>query len=201
MKIRSHVAFLRSARTRAALSLGVVLAVASTGTFAYWTDSANLTGTTFTSGTFDVQLNENGGAFGDNAAQATLSLANMAPGATSADTFSLKNNGNVQMKWSLTGGLNGTDAAAVGTAGVMKLLVTDGTKSGTTCTAGTTTYVNNVVLTATTSTSLLAGQGPLAAAGTKPLCFQFTFAATADNTLQTKTFGATFTFSGTSDLS
>ena len=55
--IRSHVAALRSARSRAALSLGVVLAVGATGTFAAWTDSANLTGTTFTSGTLDVRDN------------------------------------------------------------------------------------------------------------------------------------------------
>lgn len=197
--IRSHVAALRSPRSRAALSLGVVLAVGATGTYAHWTDSANLTGTTFTSGTFDVQLNA-----ADNATSATLSMSTMVPGATSAEVFTLKNNGNVSMKWSMTGGLNGTDANAVETASAMKLLVTDGTKSGSgstsTCTAGTTTYVNNVVLTATTSTSLISGQGPLAAAGTKSLCFQFTFDSAAGNSLQTKSFGATFTFSGTSNL-
>ena len=199
--IRSHVAALRSAKSRAALSLGVVLAMGASGTYAYWTDSANISGTTFTSGTFDVQLNENGGTYADNATQASLSLSNMAPGATSADTFSIKNNGNVSMKWTMTGGLNGTDASTVGTAAVMKLLVTNGTKSGSTCTAGTTTFVNNVALTATTSTSLISSQGPLAAAGTTALCFQFTFDSTAGNSLQTKSFGATFTFSGTSDLS
>ena len=199
--IRSHVAALRSPRSRAALSLGVVLAIGATGTYAHWTDSANLTGTTFTSGTFDVQLNA-----ADNATSATLSMSNMVPGATSAEVFTLKNNGNVSMKWSMTGGLNGTDAAAIDTAGVVKLLVTDGTKSGSgstsTCTAGTTTYVNSVVLTATTSTSLITNQGPLppTTGNTKSLCFQFTFDSAAGNTLQTKSFGATFTFSGTSNL-
>ena len=46
---------LASARTRAALSLGVVLAVGATGTFAYWTDAVPITGASFTAGTIDLQ--------------------------------------------------------------------------------------------------------------------------------------------------
>ena len=203
--IRSHVAALRSPRSRAALSLGVVLAVGATGTYAHWTDSANLTGTTFTSGTFDVQLANSGGTLGDNAAQVNLSMSTMVPGATSAEVFTLKNNGNVSMKWGLTGGLNGTDASTIATASAMMLTIRDGgTKSGSgstsTCTGGTVAY-GPTALTATTSTSILSGQGPVTTTSTKSLCFQFTFDSAAGNSLQTKSFGATFTFTGTSDLS
>lgn len=205
MNLRSHVAALRSARTRAALSLGVVLAVASTGTFAFWTDSANLTGTTFTSGTLDVKLDGTLPA-NDNIASATLSMTNMVPGATTAEVVTINNNGNVAFKWSLTGGLNGTDASTFATANAMKLTILEGgSKSGTgqtsTCTGGTATTVANTPLTAVTSTTLLTAQGPVAASGTKSLCFQFTFDSGAATSLQGKSLGAAFTFTGTSDLS
>lgn len=194
-------AMLRSARTRAALGLGVVLALGVTGTYAHWTDSGNLTGTTFSSGNLDLQLNN-----GDNAVQTTLSMTNMIPGATSAEVVTLRNNsGTTSLKWSLTGGLNGTDAATFATANAMDLTIRDGgSKVGTgqtsTCSGGT-VLLAATKLTAVTSTSLVTGQGPLAAAGTRSLCFQFTFDAAAGNTTQSKSLGATFTFAGTSDLS
>ena len=81
---------LTSARTRAALSLGVVLAVGATGTFAYWTDSATIDGTTFTAGTIDLQVN---GA--NSPTYTTLNLATMIPGNSMAGTLVVRNNGNV----------------------------------------------------------------------------------------------------------
>ena len=47
---------LRSRRTRALLSMGVVLGLGSVTTLAYWTDSATLTGGSFASGTIDLKL-------------------------------------------------------------------------------------------------------------------------------------------------
>ena len=37
---------------------GSSLAVGATGTFAYWTDDVTITGTTFTAGTLDLQVND-----------------------------------------------------------------------------------------------------------------------------------------------
>ena len=206
--IRSHVAALRSARSRAALSLGVVLALGSTGTFAAWTDSASLSGTSFTSGTLDVKLANSTLSYGDSAASTTLSLTNMIPGATSAEVISLKNNNNVPFKWSLTGGLNGNDATTFAGVNAISLTIRDnGTKSGTgatsTCTGGSVLF-GPTALTDVTSTSLLTGQGGstgLIQNSVKSLCFQFTFDSNAANALQGKSLGAAFTFTGTSDLS
>ena len=86
---------LASARTRAALSLGVVLAVGSTGTFAYWTDDVTVSGTTFTAGTLDLQVND----LNTVAAYTSLNLTTMVPGNSMAGTLVIKNNGNVPLKY------------------------------------------------------------------------------------------------------
>ena len=56
---------LRSARVRAALSLGVVATVGATGTFAYWTDSVTIAGATFTAASIDLQVNGSNTVTGD----------------------------------------------------------------------------------------------------------------------------------------
>lgn len=201
MDLTHRLRGLASDRVRAALGLGVVLAVGATGTFAAWTDNATLSGTSFTSGTLDVQLNSV-----DNVASATLSMTNMIPGSSSAEVVVLKNNGNVSLKWSLTGGLAGTNATDFNAAipnGLKILILDGGSKVGTgntsTCSGGS-SLLTSTSLTSTTSTSLLSGQGPLASTGTKSLCIQITLDSGAPTSLQTKSATATFTFTGTSDL-
>ncbi|MEO6470749.1 MAG: TasA family protein [Aeromicrobium sp.] len=192
----------RSGRIRAILSLGVALGLGTAGTFAYWTDDVVISGTAFTAGTLDLQVNN-----ADSYATTTLSMAAVVPGNTSAQVLTLKNNGTAPLKYTLTGGLTGTDAGAYNTAGALKLTVTvggtvSGSGSSATCSAGTSTLVNAVALTSTTSTALIATrQGPIAAAGTQALCFQVTFDVAAVTTLQGKTATATFTATGTSDVS
>lgn len=198
---RSILAFLGSARLRALLALGVVLSVGATGTFAFWTDDVLISGTSFTSGTLDLQVNN-----ADSHTTTTLGMSVMVPGDTSAEVLTLKNNGTAALKYTLTGGLTGTDAAAYNTAASLKLtIVSGGTKSGSgnssTCTGGT-TIVNAVALTSTTTTAIIGTRrGPLAAAGTEALCFQVTLDAAAPSSLQGKTATATFTATGTSDVS
>lgn len=194
-----------SVRVRALLALGLVAAPAMTSTFAYWTDDVQITGTTLTAGTLD--LNVDGG---DPQATTTLAMAAMVPGSSSAEVLSVNNVGTAPAKYSMTGGLTGTDAADYNTAGSNGLLLTirsggtvSGSGSSATCTGGT-LLVNGVALTSTTSTTILTTtQTALlaAATGTEDLCFQITLAATAPSSLQGKTATATFTVTGTSDLS
>jgi predicted ribosomally synthesized peptide with SipW-like signal peptide len=189
--------FLASARTRAALSLGVVLAFGSAGTFAHWTDSVTVDGTTFTAGTLNLSLN----ALDTSYATTTLAMATMVPGSTSAEVIPVKNAGNVPMKYSLTGGLTGTGAAAL--APDLKLrIVLNGTTSGVTC-AGGSNVIYNSALTAVPATEIIpvATKRPLSAGVTESLCFEVTFAAGAVSTQQGKSSSASFTFTGTSDLS
>jgi predicted ribosomally synthesized peptide with SipW-like signal peptide len=194
----------RSVRARALLlSLGLVVAVVATGTYAFWTDDVTITGTTFTSGTLDLQVNGS-----DSYTTTTLGMSGtpMVPGDTSAEVLVMRNNGTAPLKYTLTGGLTGADAGAYSTAASLELtVVAGGTRSGSgnaaTCTGGTTIY-GPTALTNVTSTAIIGTRrGPLAPAATESLCFQVTFDPAAPSSLQGKTTTATFTATGTSDVS
>lgn len=193
----------RSTRVRALLCLGLLAGLFATGTYAFWTDDVTITGSTFTSGTLDLRV---GGSDAYTTTTLGMSATPMVPGNTSAEVLSIQNNGNVPLKYTLTGGLAGADAAAYNTAAALKLtVVAGGTRSGAgnaaTCTGGTTIY-GPTALTSTTSTAIIGTRrGPIAAAGSESLCFQITFDAAAPSTLQGKTATATFTATGTSDVS
>jgi predicted ribosomally synthesized peptide with SipW-like signal peptide len=195
----------RTGRIRAVLALGLALGLGAVGTFAYWTDDVVISGSTFTAGTLDLQVNN-----ADSYATTTLSMSAMVPGNSSAEVLTVKNNGTAPLKYTMTGGLTGTNAADYNTAAANGLLLTisvGGTKSGTgntsTCTGGT-VIVNAVPLTSTTSTAIIAIRRPAAAMAqnaTEALCFQVKLADGASTTLQGKTATATFTATGTSDVS
>jgi predicted ribosomally synthesized peptide with SipW-like signal peptide len=189
-----------SVRIRALLGLGVALGIGATGTFAYWTDDVTITGSSFTAGTLDLRVNDV-----DGYATTMLSMPSMVPGNTSAEVLTVKNFGTAALKYSMVGGQTGTDATAYSAAAALKLsIVSGGAKNGTgsssTCTGGT-TIVNAVALTGTTTTLIIPKRGPLATTGTEALCFQVTFDAAAPTALQGTTATATFTVTGTSDLS
>jgi len=191
----------RTGRLRALLGLGVALGLGTVGTFAYWTDNVVISGSTFTAGTLDLQVNNS-----DAYATTTLSMSAMVPGNSSAEVLTVKNNGTAPLKYTMTGGLTGTDAAAYNTAGSLKLTIfTGATKSGSgnasTCSGGSAIYGPSA-LTSNTATDLIATRrGPLTSAGTEALCFQVSFDAAAPSSLQGKTATATFTATGTSDVS
>ncbi|MGN6722730.1 MAG: TasA family protein [Marmoricola sp.] len=191
---------LGSTRVRAGLSLGVVAAIANTGTFAYWTASATVTGTSFQTGTLDLQVNNTEALTNTTG---TLSMSAMAPGNTSAQVLTLKNAGTVPLKWTLTGLL--TNAAF---NGELTVTVTTGTVTGSgnsaTCSG---TVVGTATALTTTSQSIIATAQPTTAgsgmpvAGTTALCFQVAFDPNAPTSLQSQTTQANFTFSATSNIS
>lgn len=197
--------WLDSVRLRALLCLGLLAAPMVTGTFAYWTDNVEITGTTLTAGTLDINVNG-----GDPRATSTLSMSAMVPGSSSAEVISVNNVGTAAARYSLSGGLTGSNAADYDLAGANGLLLTirsggsvSGSGAAVTCTGGS-LLVNGVALTSTVSTTILStNQTALLAAtnGSQDLCFQITLAVTAPGTLQGKTATASFTVTGTSDLS
>ncbi len=193
----------RTGRVRAFLALGVALGLGAVGTFAYWTDDVVISGSTFTAGTLDLQVNNS-----DAYSTTTLGMAAMVPGNTSAEVLTVKNNGTAPLKYTLTGGLTGTDNALFNSTAALTLTIrAGGAKSGTgntsTCTGGTQIY--SAALTNTTTTGIITTKrGPLTASGitqTEDLCFQVTFDASAPTSLKGKTATATFTATGTSDVS
>lgn len=87
-------------RTRALLSLGVVLVLGAVGTSAFWTDTATVNAGTVTSGTMDLQLQVprsttiwevvgTGGSVTDT----TLAVGNLAPGESQAFNLAARNVG------------------------------------------------------------------------------------------------------------
>ncbi len=188
----------RLQKVRALLGLGVLLGVGATGTFAFWTDDVTIAGTTFTSGTIDLQVKDS-----DAPSTTTLAMSAMVPGSTSAEVLTVKNNGTAPLKYTMTGGLTGTDAAAYNTATSLKLTIRAGgsVTAAATCTGGTVVY-GPTSLTSTVTTSIIDAQrsarrrrhrGTLLPghASTPP----------APSSLQGKTATATFTLTGTSDVS
>jgi predicted ribosomally synthesized peptide with SipW-like signal peptide len=198
-----------SIRTRAVLCLGLVAGLALSTSLAYWTDDVSVTGSTFTSGTLDIAVNG-----GDPYATTTLSLTAMVPGNSASEVLTVQNIGTAAAKYTLTGGLTGANATAYATDNALLLTIrsggsTAGTGNARTCTGGT-ALVTDVPLTATTTTSLLARRPapPLAGTptpptpgGTEALCFQITFSSSASTSLQGLTVTASFTATGTSDVS
>lgn len=188
---------------RALLCLGLLAGLTAIGSFAFWTDDVTISGSTFTAGTLDLQVNSS-----DAYTTTTLGMSStpMVPGNTSAEVLTVRNNGNVPLKYTLVGGLSGTDAATYSSAGVLRLtVVAGGSRSGSgnaaTCTGGTTIY-GPTALTNVTSTAIIGTRrGPVAAAGTEALCFQITFDAGAASSFQGRTTTATFVATGTSDVS
>lgn len=193
--VRVIPSVLRSSRLRAALGLGVVAVVGTTGTFAFWTDDVVISGTTFTAGTIDLQVNGSNAITG----YTTLNLATMVPGNTVAGVLTIRNNGTAPLKYTAATTASNTDTKNL--RGSLEVKVTgDGSVTGSspaaTCAgsalAGTSTTLNGGLVTT----------GRLLAAGTtETICVQVKLADAAASALQGATTDVVLTFTGTSDVS
>lgn len=186
---------LRSGRVRAVLGLGVVAVLGFTGnTFAFWTDSVSVAGTTFTAGTIDLKVNDSDAP----AAVTTLTITNMVPGNTVAGLLTVKNAGTAPLKYSVATTATNPDSKALRDQLAIKLTSANavtGTSPAATC--GGTTYFS-----ATTLNTSLSGSNRLlaAAGGNETLCVQVSLSASAPTTVQGGTSVVQLVFTGTSDL-
>ncbi|MCL8027367.1 SipW-dependent-type signal peptide-containing protein [Nocardioides bruguierae] len=181
------------------LGLALVALLVVRPTWAAWTDSAQLTGTTVTAGTLDLRLD---GA--DSRATTTLSMPVMVPGSSSAELVSVQNNGTAKLTWTFSGSLSGTGASAYASASALTVTVrsgatVSGSGSAATCSGGT-ALASSVAL-GTTSTSLVTAQGPLAAGGSTSVCVQVTLDAAAPSTLMGATASVALTAGASSVVS
>ncbi|MET1132443.1 MAG: SipW-dependent-type signal peptide-containing protein [Aeromicrobium sp.] len=192
---------LRSTRTRALLSLGLVLGLTSVSTLAYWTDEAQLTTGSIQSGSLDLlildgRLEGQGGAVTDTA----MSASSLIPGETFAFTVPVQRKANTA-GFSLT-----ATATAAGTASPhLQWAVFEGT-AGTqvtnangirTNTCSGTQLSAGVTLDATVK-SVISSSAPVNLGGStysKNLCFRVTMPTTTGNGAQSTSGTATFTFS------
>jgi len=103
------------------LMIGVVAMAAGAGTFAYFSDTETSTENTFTAGTLDLTLSNDGTTYTDGVT-ATWTASNMKPGDTGVDTLYIKNAGSISGYIDLSG-IGVTDAEGANpeseTTGVM----------------------------------------------------------------------------------
>lgn len=191
---------LRSARLRAALSLGVVATVGATGTFAYWTDSVTIAGATFTAASIDLQVNGSNTVTGYTA----LNMAPMLPGDSTAAVLTISNNGTAPLKYTAATTATNTDGKNLAAALTIKVTAdtaTAGSGRALTCPgvslAGASTTLNGSLI--STGRQLTA---PPATTSAQKICVQVTLPSTVtDTNLQSGATNVGFTFTGTSDLS
>jgi predicted ribosomally synthesized peptide with SipW-like signal peptide len=173
------------------LSLGVVLAASATGTYAYWTDSATVSGTTITSGSIDLFVN--GG--NNDTAFTTMSLSNMVPGNSAAGVITVKNNGNSPLTYYVDGAASNADGKGLGAAMTVKVTA-DATRSGSspnwTCAGSALANTGSSF-----SANLVQSANPrmLAAGASETLCIQATLPSSVTGTgLQNASTNVSFTF-------
>lgn len=190
----------RRVPVRLLLVLGLLGLLGVRGTYAFWTDTASVDGTSLTAGTIDIQVDS-----ADSITSTTLAMASMVPGSTAAQVISVKNSGTVPLTYSVTSGLTGVDAGAYASTSSLRLtVILGGTRSASggnaTCSGGT-PLVSAVGLTSTPSTQVVPRRGPLAVDASESLCVQVGLDAAAPSSLQGKAASLSLSVVASSDLS
>ena len=185
----------RSPRVRAVLAFAVVLALATPGTYAHWTDEVQVGGTTISSGTLDLRVDGQDQVTGYTA----LDIAPMVPGSSTAAVLTIRNHGTAPLK--LTAATSATNADGKSLGGALIVKVTgdagvSGTAPASTCPGpelpGGATGLDGPLL----STGML-----VAPEASEKVCVQLMLPANAPSALQGATTTVGITFTGTSDLS
>ena len=168
------------------LAIGLVAGAPWAITQALWTDSAGVTGNTFTTGSVDISTSP---------VSALVTYSGMAPGDTVTAPLTVSNAGNLQLRFAMTTSITGSTTLSDGLELQIKSGVTTCSNAGFS-TDGTSLY--NSTLTAGALGSATqggqAGDRTLNAGASEVLCFQVRLPSTAGNGLQGLTTTATFTF-------
>lgn len=170
----------RASRGRSAL--GVVTALlaglllgGSPGTYAFWSDRADVTGGTFTSGTLDLTVDDRQGR-PSAYTKSTLALSRMVPGESVAAALTIRNAGDADLTWVPTA----TTAGDLAPHLVVTLF------RGGTVTGQTSVYPRQQTCSGGTALTAVNQVSPRLAPGGTPqtLCVQLTMPATKGNEVQ-----------------
>lgn len=180
---------------RALLSLGMVVGLGATGTYAYWTDQVPVSGTTITAGTIDLKVN-NQNAVTDFT---SMNVNTMVPGDSTAGVVTVTNSGTAPLKYWVDASASNADGKGLGAALTVRITgdsAVSGSGRAVTCAGAAlsgsgTTFTTNLLGTPTTGRLLAAGQ-------TESICIQATLPTNAASSLQAATTNVGFTFTGTS---
>lgn len=128
-RTRKIVNAVKSARTRAVLSLGIVLGLTAVSTMAYWSDQATLTTGTIQTGKLDLLINNGLAGQGGTVSATDWNIANMVPGESVAGTVSIgRATDSVGFTYTVSAA-EGTGATGLGS--FLKWRVTNGNVVGT----------------------------------------------------------------------
>lgn len=158
-----------SVRLRAALALGVLVAPLGVNTMAYWSARAVVRPGPSVAGSFDLKVNG-----GDALTEAGLTVAGMAPGATTAAVFTISNASIADHATMLyTVSASAVDSAAAGTSAALVAKVT--TDAAVTTVGGNRTCAGSGIQTGTSFNGTLVGAPrTLAPGASQTLCIQAT---------------------------
>ncbi len=194
-RARGRQGLVRGLPLRAVLSLGLVAGVGATGTYAYWTDSVAVSGTTISAGTIDLKVNGSDTV----TSYTTMNLSTMVPGNTVAGVLTVTNSGTAPLHYYVDSAASNGDGKGLGAALTVKVTgdsATTGSSPSVTCAgsalAGTGTSFSSSLVGSSGSPRLLA------AGASETLCVQASLASNASTSLQGATTNVTFAFSGTS---
>ena len=168
------------------LSLGLFLGVSATPTQAAFTDTVPVTGTSATAALVDLKVENSDVKSNYNA----LDSNKMVPTMTDAGIMTVKNNGNVPLRYYMDAAATNTDGK--GLASALTVRVTNGAKTGETCAgsalAGTgTSFGPSLVGSAASPRTLAAG-------ASEALCFEATLPSTTPTTMQGADTNIVFTY-------
>ncbi len=197
MASRRSRTIVESARTRAVLSLGLVLGLGVFGTMAVWSDTAKATSGTFSTGTVNLQVNNTKSFPFTN-----LTLTGMLPGESRAATLQVQNKGTIPLTYTMTAT---TPATSPALAGYLEVTVFPGAAPTNVTTNGMRiggcagAPVGQARLTAAGSVNVITGTRSLAGtSGIDNLCFVTKLVNATPRTVQSQTLNfITFTFSAT----
>lgn len=179
---------LTGTRTRAVLSLGIVVGLGAVGTLAAWTDSATATTGMFSTGSIILKLDGNRTTH----AFTTLTKTGMLPGDSVAQMLPVTNNGSTNFAYVAKVTASGpTELASMLDVKVFA----GGTANGTACSGGT--AAGSATMVTGTSVDLIAARTLAATTGTDNLCFQVSLKPTATTAAQGKSVSAAFEFVAT----
>jgi predicted ribosomally synthesized peptide with SipW-like signal peptide len=186
---------------RALLSLGVVVGVGATGTYAYWTDTVQVSGTTITAGTIDLKVQDQ-----DTVTNFTsMNVSTMVPGETTAGVLTVKNSGTAPLKYYVSALATNNDSKNL--AGNLTVKVTgDSTTSASgrnsVCGNGSSSALADSATSLSTSAAanLVGTPAPrqLTSGQSETVCIQLTLQAAAPTSVQGGTTNLSLTFTGTS---
>jgi|GEM_PF-6478552 len=199
-------------RTRALLSLGVLVALGVTTTSAYWTDEASVTSGPISTATLDLTGGPTTGSENltgtgpNNWDYSALTLTDMIPGESVSKTVVVRNSGGAPFRFNATVKTSSNDltSALVGlqvvifdqsTAAAATGTQAGGNRAGT-CSGGTQVYSGFVSTTA--SANIYGTDVTLATTGaTRSLCVRVELNSGAPNTLQNKSTTVVLNLSAT----